>query len=153
MDKEQRVSFWGGILDQVSRAIAPSFMMLVIVGMVLYLIAQYKLQQFQPFELASIGGLLGGFPLMASFGERVSQPMARTLQRIGGLYLMGAILFVIFGFYQAADEAKLLDPNAGYSGLFKWIYTITFYGGGLSFAGGMWSSLRLIPEWLGWQRK
>ena len=138
--------FWRQLLMGVGQV----FLGVVLTGMVLYLVAQYKMGVFQPFELATVVGLLGGFPLVASFGEKAGEErMKNSLRAIGGLYLFAAICFVVFGFYQAADMAKLTPQVGSGVWMFKVIYTVTFYGGALAFIFGMWNTLLMIPEFMG----
>jgi len=117
--------------------------------MVFYLVAQYKIGSFQPFELATVVGLIGGFPLVAAFGGKTEEAMSKRLKAIGGLYLFAAICLVVFGFYQAADQAGLVPSTGFRGGIFKTIYVGTFYGGAITFTFGMWLTLLVVPELIG----
>jgi uncharacterized membrane protein len=62
--------FWDDLRGQLLILFFQLFFGIVLTGMVFYLVAQYKMGSFQPFELAMTAGLLGGFPLLAAFGGR-----------------------------------------------------------------------------------
>jgi hypothetical protein len=121
------------------------FFMVVMLGMVLYLVAQYKKDSFHPFELATVVGLLGGFIFVAAFAERVVDTLSIRLKRIGSLYLLSTISFVIFGLYQAGDQAQLLQAGESGSWIMKWVYPFTFYTGAVSFIVAMLLTLWVIP--------
>ena len=149
--KEEKVKerWWDGVLPQVLLLISQIFFVVVVTGMVLYLAAQYKKSSFQPFELATVAGLIGGFPLVASFGDKIEAGMKKRLKLIGGLYLFSTIMLVVFGFYQAADQAGLLPSTGSGVWMFTVIYAVTFYGGAFAFTIGMWMTLELIPQLVG----
>ena len=149
-NKEAKVKgrWWSGLWGQLLVGLSQIFVGVVLTGMVLYLVAQYKMESFQPFELAMVAGLLGGFPLVAAFANKGDdETIIKRLKIIGGLYLFAAIFFVVFGFYQAADQAGLLPSSGQGVWMFNVIYVTTFYGGALALTFGMWMSLELVP-WL-----
>jgi hypothetical protein len=151
-DKKEKTKnrWWNGLWGQLLVGLGQLFFAVVFPGMVLYVVAQYKTGNFQPFELATVAGLLGGFPLIAAFNEKVDdEGIKKRLKAVGGLYLFAAICFVVFGFYLAADEAKLFPTSGVGVGIFNVIYAATFYGGGLSLIFGMWMSLEIIPRLIG----
>jgi hypothetical protein len=138
--------FWDEWRGQLLILLFQLFFGIVLTGMVFYLVAQYKMGSFQPFELATTAGLLGGFPLLAAFGGNVdNEVLAKRLKAIGGLYLLAAILFVVFGFYQAADQAKIILQTGAGVLVFKIIYTVTFYGAAIALTIGMWMTLEMVP--------
>lgn len=145
-----KAKWWAGIPGQVLVGVSQLFFGIVLSGMVLYLIAQYKTGQFDTFGLATVASLLGGFPLVATFSERVKDEGTRKkLGIIGGLYLFAAICFVVFGFYFKADQAHLLPQTGRNAVLFDVIYVATFYGGAIAFIFGMWMTLEIIPQLMG----
>jgi peptidoglycan/LPS O-acetylase OafA/YrhL len=144
-EKKRTGRGWGSLVIQVSGQL---FFAVVLLGMVLYLLAQYKKDSFQPFELATVVGLLGGFIFVAAFGGKVPEGLRKRLKRIGSLYLLATISLVVFGFYQAADQAKLVPKGWLTTGWMTVFYTLTFYMGTLSFIAAMWLTLRAIPEFL-----
>lgn len=149
-NKEAKGRWWSSLWSQLLVGLGQVFFGIVLTGMVLYLVAQYKMGIFEPFGLATVTGLLGGFPLVAAFGERVdNQGLRNKLKSIGGLYLLAAICFVVFGFYQAADYAKLLPQTGAGVWQFKVIYVVTFYGGAIALILGMWMTLGIIPQLMG----
>ena len=118
----------------------------ILLGLVLYLIAQYKLQTiFQPFELATVVGLVGGFIFVAGFRESADDRMKKRLKGIGSLCLFSAISFVIFGLFQAANQANLISTGTA-AGLAKIVYPLTFYVGAVGFIGALLWTLWLIPD-------
>lgn len=148
-DTKIKGRWWSGLWSQLLVGLGQIFFGVVLSGMVFYLVAQYKIGSFQPFELATVVGLIGGFPLVAAFGGKTEEAMSKRLKTIGGLYLFAAICLVVFGFYQAADQAELV-PSAGLGGgIFKIIYVGTFYGGAITFIFGMWLTLLVVPELIG----
>lgn len=142
--------WWDGLWGQLLVGLGQLFFGLVLTGMVLYVVAQYKMGSFQPFELATVAGLLGGFPLLAAFGDKVdSEGLRKKLMAIGGLYLFAAIFFIVFGFYQAADQANLFPQTGAGAGVFKVTYVVTFYGAAIALILGMWMTLGIIPQLVG----
>jgi hypothetical protein len=142
--------WWKGLWGQLTILLSQIFFAIVLTGMVLYLVAQYKMEKFQPFELATVAGLLGGFPLIAAFGEKIKdEGIKKRLKTMGGLYIFAAICFVVFGFYQAADMAGLLPTSGAGVWIFKVVYIVTFYGGALALIFAMWTSLAALPQLMG----
>lgn len=126
------------------------FLGFALLGIAIYVVAEYKLRIFQPFQLATVAAFLGGFPLVAvfGFGEKIDDKRMRDrLRMVGGLYLLAAICFVVFGFYQAADMAGLLPASGAASWILKVVYGAAFTIGALGMAFGMLESLRILP-WL-----
>lgn len=145
-----RGRWWSGLWSQLLILLSQIFLAFVLAGMVLYLAAQYKMGSFQPFELAVVAGLLGGFPLIAAFGEKVDDGgLRKKLRAIGGFYLLAAICFVVFGFYQAADQAKLFPQTGAGVWMFNVVYVVTFYVGAFALIVGMWMTLEIIPQLMG----
>src|SRR4030042_1585934 len=142
--------WWGGLWGQLLVGLGQLFFGVVLTGMVFYVVAQYKMGRFQPFELATAAGVLGGFPLLAAFGDKVdNEGLRKKLMAIGGLYLFAAIFFVVFGFYQAADQAKLISQTGTEVWVFKVVYVATFYGAAVALSLGMWMTLEIIPQLVG----
>jgi hypothetical protein len=142
--------FWDDLRGQLLILFFQLFFGIVLTGMVFYLVAQYKMGSFQPFELAMTAGLLGGFPLLAAFGGKMdSEELAKRLKAIGGLYLIAAVLFVVFGFYQAADQAKIISQTGAGLWIFKVVYIATFYGAAIALTSGMWMTLGVAPTLMG----
>ena len=151
-DKEAKVErrWWSGLWAQVLVGLSQVFFVVVLVGMVLYLGAQYKMENFQPLELAMVAGLLGGFPLVAAFADKGENETTRKrLKMVGGLYLLAAIFFVVFGFYQAADQAGMSPKSGQGVWMFKVIYVTTFYISAVALVLGMLMSLEIIPRLVG----
>lgn len=150
-NKEARLKggWWSNLWGQLLVVLWQIFFAVVLTGMVLYLVAQYKIGGFQPFELATVAALIGGFPLIAAFGGKTEEAMSKRLKTIGGLYLFAAICFVVFGFYQAADQVKIIPSSGAGVWIFKVVYIGTFYGGAIAFIFGMWMTLLAIPELIG----
>jgi len=149
-DTKVKGRWWSGLWAQVLVGLSQVFFGIVLVGMVLYLGAQYKMENFQPLELAMVAGLLGGFPLVAAFaGKGENEEIRKRLKMVGGLYLLAAIFFVIFGFYQAADQAGMSPVSGQGVWMFKAIYATTFYTGAVALILGMLMSLEVIPRLIG----
>ena len=142
---------WRELPGSLLFGIGEVFIGIVLAGMVLYIVSIYKSGNSQPFELAGIAGLLGGFPLVAAFSEKVGEGLnlKKPLLVIGGLYLLAAVLFVVFGFYQASDQAGLAPSTGAGVWMFKTIYVVMFYGGALALVFGMWRTIVLIPKLMG----
>ena len=139
-DRGEKMGFWSHPGSFVVFGLSYLFFVVVLLGMILYLFAQYKKDIFQPFEMATVVALVGGFIFVAAFGEHVGEKLRPKLKRIGSLYLLSTISLVIFGLYQAADEAKLLQKSL------TWVYTATFYGGAIFFIVAMLLTFWVIPE-------
>lgn len=139
--------WWSELPGQLLMGLFQIFFGIVLTGMVLYLAAQYKTGTIQPFELATVAGLLGGFPLVAAIGR--DSEFKQTLLWIGGLYIFSAIFFVVFGFYQAADQAKLLPTTGSTVWMFTVIFVTTFYTAAIALIIGMWKTLLFIPKMVG----
>ena len=143
--------------DLLKPALWIVFFTVVLVGAALYLVAVYKVGDFQPFQLATVAGLLGGFPLVAGYGEKlVDEEVRKKLKVIGWVYLLSAIMFVVFGFYQAANMAGMFTGSAALEWIMIVIYGVTFYVGALAMIYGMWKSLEmlggLLKEEAPWQK-
>ena len=143
--------------DLLKPALWIVFFAVALVGTALYLVAEYKVGVFQPFQLATVAGLLGGFPLVAGYGEKSGdEGVRKKLIVIGWVYLLSAIMFVVFGFYQAADMAGIFTVNEVLKRIMMVIYGVTFYVGVLAMIYGMWKSLEmlggLLKEEAPWQK-
>ena len=133
----------------VAFALGELLVLVVLIGMILYLVAQYAKDSFNPFEMATVVALVGGFIFVAAFGSNVDAKLRPRLKAIGGLYLLSTIALIVFGFYQAADQAKLA-PKGGLTG--DWIttfYVATFYIGAILFCIALIGTLVAIPNILG----
>jgi len=149
-DTKVKGRWWSGLWSQLLVGLSQIFFAVVLSGMVLYLLAKYKLVDLQSFELATVAALLGGFPLVAAFvGNGVDEIIRKRLKIIGGLYLFAAICFVVFGFYQTADLAHITPSSRTGLWMFNIIYVTTFYGGAIALIFGMWMSLEIIPRLIG----
>ncbi len=149
-DEKIKRKWWRGLGSQLLVGLSQLFFGVVLSGMVIYLVAQYKMENFQSFELATVAGLLGGFPLVAAFADKgTDEAIRKKLKRIGGLYLLAAIFFVVFGFYQAGDQAKIIPSDGRAAWMFITIYMTTFYGGAIALILGMWLSLEMLPRLVG----
>jgi len=139
-----------GLWVQLLVVLYQIFFLVVVSGMVSYVVAQYKLVNHQPFSLATVAALLGGFPLLAAFaGNGLDETIRKRLRIIGGLYLFAAVSFVVFGFYYMADLARIIPRSGTGVWMFKVIYVTTFYGGAIALIFGMWMSLQILPRLMG----
>ena len=68
-------------------------------GIVFFTIFHYGVAgSFQPFEMAIVTGLLGGFALTGGFSSNTRLVnFAYTLRRVGALYIIATIAFFLFG--------------------------------------------------------
>jgi hypothetical protein len=105
------------------------------------------------FDLAIISGLLGGFALALLTTRERNYPnfLKASLLLQGIFYILATVAFVVFGFYLAADIAKLLANSPQLSQ----VYQASFYIGiiSLSFSVSLtlWSLIRLLfNNW--WKR-
>lgn len=146
---KKKINWWKELAPPLLMGAGQLFFGIVLTGMVLYLVAKYKEGDFEPFALATVAGLLGGFPLVTSFGEKVEEGIKKQLRWVGGLYIFSAIFFVVFGFYQAADQACLIPQSGSWVWAFQVIYAVTFYGAAISLIIGMWLTLILLPKLVG----
>lgn len=152
--KEKEKESW---TDLLKPALWIVFFAVALVGTALYLVAESKVGVFQPFQLATVAGLLGGFPLVAGYGEKLGdEGVGKKLKVIGWVYLLSAIMFVVFGFYQAADMAGMFIGSGALEWIMIVIYGVTFYVGALAMIYGMWKSLEmlggLLKEEAPWQK-
>lgn len=72
---------------------------IMLVGLLGYVVAVLPQDRFEPFELAIISVLLGGFALAGGSLERSGSALSLGLRRVGVLYLASAIAFILFGLY------------------------------------------------------
>jgi hypothetical protein len=136
----EKRGFWSDPINFMVIGLGCLFFMFVLLGMILYLAAHYIMGILQPFEMATVVALVGGFIFVAAFGEHVDEELRPKLRRIGVLYLLSTISLVVFGLYQAADQAKLLQKSL------TWVYTTTFYMGVISFTAALVLTFWVIPE-------
>jgi ABC-type Fe3+ transport system permease subunit len=104
------------------------------------------------FDLALFSGLLGGFALAVFVARQRQYPkyLQANLSLQGISYVLATVAFIVFGFYLAADRARLLEHLTQLVP----VYTISFYIGIISFAFGvsltLWSLIRLFGK--NWKR-
>jgi hypothetical protein len=121
--------------------------------LVLYLIALYKSEEFRSFDLATVTGLIGGFMLVYAFANSCPQILKRRLRNAGVSYLISTIAFVIFGLYQAADQAGLGDTLTGTSQeWFVVVYSATFYLGAIALSVALSITVWSIPALIRWDK-
>ncbi|MBA7671655.1 hypothetical protein ES703_79815 [subsurface metagenome] len=149
-DTKVKGRWWSGLWSQLLVGLSQIFFGVVLSGMVFYLLATYKTGDFHSFELATVAGLLGGFPLVAAFVDKgVDEVIRKRLKIVAGLYLFAAICFVVFGFYLTADQAGITPSSEPGVWMFTVIYVTTFYGGAIALIFAMWMSLEVIPRLIG----
>lgn len=149
-DTKVKGRWWSGLWSQLLVGLSQIFFGVVLSGMVFYLLATYKTGDFHSFELATVAGLLGGFPLVAAFVDKgVDEVIRKRLKIVGGLYIFAAICFVVFGFYLTADQAGIAPSSQPGVWMFTVIYVTTFYGGAIALIFAMWMSLEIIPRLIG----
>ena len=144
-EKKARGTDWGQF---ALFALGELITLAILIGMILYLLAQYSKNSFQSFEMATVVGLVGGFIFVAAFAEHDDKKLGLKLRRVGVLYLLATIALVVFGFYQAADQAQLIKGGFA-SGWVAGFYVFTFYAGALLFCAGIVETLTVIPKLVG----
>ncbi len=65
------------------------------------------------FDLAIVSGLLGGFALTLVATRRGPKHLQTSLIVQGVFYVLATVAFIVFGFYLAADKARLLESLSG----------------------------------------
>lgn len=124
----------------------------ILIGLVLYLVAIYQTPQgFRPFDLATVAGLLGGLMLVCAYANSCPERLKLGLRKTGVSYLVSTMAFVIFGLYQAADQAGLGDKLTGAShGWFVGVYMTTFYLGAIALSVALFWTIWSIPALVRW---
>ena len=97
------------MVDGVFRLILCVFEMLLFLGIILYIVFRYSNPaNLQPFEMATVTTLLGGFALAGGFsGNARLVSLAFALRGIGALYIASTIAFVLFGLFLPLTEKTL----------------------------------------------
>jgi hypothetical protein len=95
------------------------------------------------FQLATISAVIGGLILTSGFLDREpSKPdLAMSLRRIGVMYLVATLAFVVFG---------ICFPLIGVSSYFAWVSVIGMVIGAFTFAAGSVLLATKVPQlWSG----
>jgi len=117
----------GEVIDTIIIIAAQVVYYLLFFGFILYTIFNYQTLQGQPFELAKISALLGGFALTGGFSGITTHDILKfRLRRIGALYIVSTIFFVLFGLYQPLDKS---DAAESLKNILKIVIPLAFYGG------------------------
>lgn len=120
------------------------FALFTLVGLVFYIVLRATKPDFQPLELAILSVLLGGFVLTSGFLGGNSTDLKFSLIRIGALYLVSAIAFVLFGLYMPVDAMP--DKSEELVRILGIIIPTSFYVGAFTFTGATSWLLWLLPR-------
>jgi hypothetical protein len=118
------------------------FALLILIGMVFYVLLRYNDPTFQPLELSTISALLGGFALAGGFIDSKFKDLSFTLRRIGALYLISTIAFILFGLYVPLDKQHI----EAMSKILVFVIPTGFYIGALCFIGATSWFLWTVPS-------
>jgi len=88
----------------------------------------------QPIEMAIVTAILASIMLAGGFVQGGSNDMSFHLQRIGALYLVATIGFLVFGFHVAIDAALPSDRDPSIYWYIVIVMGVTLYGGAIAFA-------------------
>jgi F0F1-type ATP synthase alpha subunit len=117
---------------------------LLFAGFFLYVVLNYETLQAQSFELAKVSALLGGFALTGGFsGIKTHDILKFRLRRIGTLFIVSTIFFVVFGLYQPLDQP---DSVESLKNILKIVIPISFYGGVIFFLIATSLLFTIIPR-------
>jgi hypothetical protein len=137
----------------VSNIIFLFIFLAVFMGLIFYLYSLYKTQTFKPFELATVIVLLGGFLFYYANVQDCPPQLRGKLRRTGLIYLVSTVAYVLFGLYQAADQAGFGDKLHGASkGWFIGIYAFTFYVGAIALTFALFWTIMSIPALFRWRK-
>ena len=83
--------------------------LILLYGIILYVVFRYNSpENLQPFEMATVTALLGGFALAGGFsGVARLKDLTFSLRRIGALYIASTIAFFLFGLFIPLTEETL----------------------------------------------
>lgn len=101
---------WG---ESLFRLLAPSLTVLVGFATLTYIISYFAGKAEPPFELAKIAAIIGGFILAGGFFSASMPDLGRELKRVGSLYLVATVSFVVFGLFLPISS-QLQDKNLTY---------------------------------------
>ncbi len=116
-----------------------------ILGIILYIVFRYSNpHNFQPFEMATVSGLIGGFALAGGFSanERL-RVLVFSLRKIGAIFISATIAFSLFGIFIPLTDQSFPSSLTGLSGL---ISLIAVYLGAFLFTIGTIWFLCIIPR-------
>ena len=122
----------------------------LILGLFGYVLVTVPRGEYEPFELAIVSALLGGFVLASGFISRPADKLATGLKRVGVLYLVATIAFVVFGLYITLD--KIATAGDSLSKLTQVIVPGSLYIGVPAFTWATASLVTLTPQIWGKER-
>ena len=116
----------------------------IVCGLFGYVLVTVPQGEYEPFELATISALLGGFVFAGGFMSQSETRSALGLKRVGALYLASTIAFVVFGFYITLD--KIATEGDALSKVTLVLVPISLYIAVLAFAWATAWLVTLIPQ-------
>lgn len=131
------------IIETIIPPVIMLFALFTLFGLVFYIILRATKPDYQLFELATLSALLGGFVLASGFIGQNNNNLRLNLRRIGALYLVSAIAFILFGLYIPVDAMP--DKSEGLIRILKILMPTSFYVGALTFTGATSWLLLLLP--------
>lgn len=136
--KAETISEW------VVRVVFNSLSPVLLFGLFGYIIVTIPREEYEPFELAIVSALLGGFTLAGGFASRPAPRLATGLRRVGALYIASTIAFVVFGLYITLD--KVATPGDALSKVTQIIVPASFYVGAPAFTWATAWLVTLVPQ-------
>ena len=141
---------------------------IISLALVVYFIKFLEKDQVPGFEMAIISAIFGGFMLSSSIYGSAATDLKLRMRRIGAMYLIAAVSFVIFSIFHSISDIlpeKIIMDNITFSNVIDidiikktniyikpqtivaWIWVITMVIGAWSFAIAIWLMLiQVIPR-------
>ena len=133
-DVPSRKNRLSNIIDNLAWSFSYFLAMTTFIGVIFYIFLRIVKTGAQPIEMAIVTAILASIMLAGGFVQGVSNDMSFHLQRIGALYLVATIGFLVFGFHVTIDGAL---PNERDPFMYWYIVIVmgvTLYGGAIAFA-------------------
>ncbi len=132
------VPYWkkclSGFIDFIVEVFAYFLAFVAFIGVIFYIFLRITTTNGQPIEMAMVTAVLAGITLAGGLVRGGITGMSFHLQRIGALYLIATIGFLVFGFHVTIDGALPSDREP----LIYWyiviVMGVTLYGGAIAFA-------------------
>lgn len=134
--------WWEQVLSVLAYPFFMALFVVILLGLAGYLVAQYNSSNFQPFDLATVVGLLGGFSFTIAFSDKCPDALRKNLRLVGALYLLATISFVVLGLFIPVDKLRI----EALTGWLTWIIPLSFYLGAVPFAIAVFLTLLNIGK-------
>lgn len=104
------------------------------IGVFFYIFLRITKTDASPIEMATVTAVLAGITLAGGYVQGGINGMSFHLRRIGALYLVATISFLVFGFYVTIDGSLPSDRDPVTYWYILIVMGVTLYGGAITFA-------------------